>query len=93
MAKIDDLRAAIAQVGTDLSEAIDRVTARLADIGGPDVDFTEDINRLNEFSTRLDSIAQTGTDPGSTTDPNAPYPDQTLPGDQPHPDQTLPGNS
>lgn len=87
MAQIDDLRAAIAQVGTDIAEAVDRIQARLAALGEPDPDLSADIARLGELSSQIDALgaeAGTGTEPGTEpADPNAPHPDQTLPGDLP----------
>jgi hypothetical protein len=56
MTQIDDLRAAIAQVGTDLGEAIARVDAKVSSLGEPDPDLTADIDALKAVSASLDNL-------------------------------------
>lgn len=56
MAQVDDLRAAIAQVATDLQEATDRVLAKIAELGEPDADLSAEISNLGDISTRLDGL-------------------------------------
>ena len=75
MAQIDDLRAAIAQVGVDLGEAIARVEARVAALGDPDPDLTADIAALQDVSARLDGLQASPaepepTEPGPNPNPN-----------------------
>ena len=53
----EDLRAAVAQVGVDLGEAVARVEAKIVALGEPDADLSADIAKLKEFSATLDSIA------------------------------------
>ncbi len=56
MAQVDDLRAAISQVGVDLGEAVARVQAKIEELGEPDPDLTADIANLQSISTQLDSL-------------------------------------
>lgn len=57
MAQVDDLRSAISQLGTDLSEAIARVETKISELGEPDPDLTNDIAAIREASAKLDSLA------------------------------------
>jgi hypothetical protein len=65
MSQVSDLRAAIAQMGTDLGEAITRVEAKIANLGEVDPDLTADIASMREASMKLDALA---------ADPAAPEP-------------------
>lgn len=56
MAQIDDLRAAIAQVSTDLQEATARVLAKIAELGEPDADLSADIAALGQIGSDLDAL-------------------------------------
>lgn len=56
MGQVDDLRAAIAQVATDLQEATDRVLAKIAELGEPDADLSAEITNLGDISARLDGL-------------------------------------
>jgi hypothetical protein len=70
MAQIDDLRAAIAQVGTDLGEAVSRVEAKITELGEPDPDLTADIANLRSVSSQLDSlVAEQPDTPDEPTEP------------------------
>lgn len=90
MSQIDDLRSAIAQVGTDINEAATRIEERLADA---DVDLSGDIAQLRSFGEQLDSIAAETVDPGDPgtepgggePPPGEEYPDQEVPFDQDNP--------
>src|SRR5687768_13265839 len=57
MTQNEDLNAAIAQVGTDLGEAVTRIEAKLAEA---DVDLTDEIAQLRGYSDQLDGL---GADP------------------------------
>lgn len=69
VAKIDDLRAAIAQVGANLTAAVARVEAKMAELGEPDPDMTGDIAKLQDISTQLENLAD------DTTPDEVPPPD------------------
>jgi hypothetical protein len=66
MSQTDDLRSAIADLGTDLTEAVERIETKLANADA-DVDLTAEIDQLRSFGTQLDSL---GTDPET---PDAPF--------------------
>lgn len=56
MSQVDDLRAGIAQVRVDLSEAVDRVMAKIAELGDVDPDLSADIAALGEIGASLDAL-------------------------------------
>ena len=57
MGQFDDLRTAIGQLGTDLSEAVSRVETKIAALGDPDPDLSADIEALRAASAQLDALA------------------------------------
>lgn len=57
MGQVEDLRAAIAQVGTDLGEAVARVSDKIDSLGEPDPDLSADIANLQGISSQLDALA------------------------------------
>lgn len=61
MAQIDDLRAAIEQVGTNLTAAVTRVEAKITELGGVDPDLSGDIARLQEIGGQLEDLADSDT--------------------------------
>ncbi len=61
MAQIDDLRAAIEQVGTNLAAAVGRVEEKIAELGEPDPDLTADIARLQDIGAQLEDLADEDT--------------------------------
>lgn len=71
MAQTDDLRTAIADLGTDLNEAVARIEAKLADA---DVDISAEISQLHAFGDALDALAADPVepDPEVPVDPEAP---------------------
>jgi hypothetical protein len=54
MSQTEDLRTAIAELGTDLGEAVTRIEAKLADA---DVDISAEIAQLHAFGDSLDALA------------------------------------
>lgn len=86
VAKIDDLRTAIEQVGTNLAAAVTRVEAKIAELGEPDPDLTADIARLQDIGTQLNDLADDSTPdvvppPDDGGDGTVPGDDGTVPGD------------
>jgi ABC-type transporter Mla subunit MlaD len=63
VAQIDDLRAAIGQLGVDLGEAIARVEAKIAELGEPDADITADIQKIRDVSAALDDLVASPAPP------------------------------
>lgn len=61
MAAIDDLRAAIEQVGSNLAAAVARVEAKIAELGEPDPDLSADIARLQDIGGQLNDLADDST--------------------------------
>jgi hypothetical protein len=95
MAQIDDLRAAIDQVGVDLAEAVTRIENRINELGDPDPDLTVEIAKLRDISTTLDStVAGEPTEPTVPTEPTEPdtTPDTPPPTEPGTPDTPLPTN-
>lgn len=80
MSQVDDLRNAIAQLGTDLGEATDRIEASLADAN---VDLTPELEQLRSFSNQLDSLAVTATDETPPEGEEPPPEGETPPGEEP----------
>lgn len=77
MTQFDDLNAAITQLSTDLTEAITRVEAKVTELGEPDQDLTDAIQRIKDVSTGLDNVVPdvpTDTGPVDTGTPG-PTPD------------------
>lgn len=83
VAQTEDLRAAVAQLGTDVGEAIARVEAKISSLGEPDPDLTADIAAIKDASARLDRLAEepappaggdTGTGGGTDTGGGTPTP-------------------
>lgn len=67
MSQTEDLRAAITDLGTDLSEAVTRIETKLADA---DVDLSAEIDQLRSFGDSLDAL---GADPEEPpVDPDVP---------------------
>lgn len=91
MAQIDELRSAIAQLGTNLGDAVARVEAKIASLGDPDPDLSADIANLQMMSSQLDDLADDSTPdvvPPPIDDPSEPTPDESVPApDDPTPDE------
>lgn len=66
MGQTEDLRSAVSQLGTDLSEAVSRVEAKIDSLGEVDPDLTADIAAIREASTKLDALAADDTTPGGS---------------------------
>lgn len=77
MTQTEDLRAAIAELNSDLSAAITRVEDKIASLGEPDPDLSADIQALKDASSALEGLVAAPTpDPDPTPDP---VPDPTDP--------------
>ena len=71
----------------DQAATIAELEEKLAGIEGAEEAVQAEIEKLKTNTQEIGAIIS-GEAP---TDPNAPRPDNTLPGPQPHPDQSLPG--
>jgi hypothetical protein len=69
MTQLEDLQAAIAQVGVDLGEAATRIEAKLAE-GNPDL--SDEIATLRGYGETLDSIAADPVEPPPDPEPEPP---------------------
>jgi len=84
----------IEAIVADQAEAIAALEAQIAALGPAGEALNAEVAKIKSHNEQIEGIVttETGVNPTPPTDPNAPRPDNSLPGPQPGIDNTLPGD-